>query len=88
MSTPDDRPDRDEICAVIRQVITEIIPVIAHEDVTGEKNLRALGADSIEAVEIIVTVMDRLEVRGPLSGVGSARDINAMADFLHERIRR
>lgn len=81
-------PSRSDIAAVITEAIVRMVPGVQGGDVTGRAHLRDLGADSIDRVEIIVAVLDRLAVEVPLAAFGPLPDIDAMTDLLYERTRR
>jgi polyketide biosynthesis acyl carrier protein len=69
---------------VISSVIREILPAVDPAAITGGRHLRDLGADSVDRVEIIIAVLDRLGLDQPLSAFGSLPDIDAMVSLLGE----
>jgi polyketide biosynthesis acyl carrier protein len=83
-SAPDRARIVDEIAAAVRQ----IVPTVSPSDITGDKHLRQLGADSVDRVEIITTVLDRLGVSLPLAAFSDLTDLDAMADLLVRRVSR
>lgn len=76
---------RADITAAVTESIMEMLPTVKPEQVTGDKHLKDLGADSVDRVEIIGAALDRLELDVPLSVFSDLRDIDAMIDLLHER---
>ena len=53
-----------------------------------DKHLRDLGADSVDRVEIIMLLLERLRPDEPMSSFSAIPDIDALIDFLLERKRR
>ncbi|MEV6410719.1 phosphopantetheine-binding protein [Kribbella sp. NPDC051718] len=78
--------------AVVRQVllevVQEILPHVAVDEIADHRSLGDLGADSIERVEILVTVTERLAVGCPLSSLAGLPDLGALIGFLGEEGRR
>jgi polyketide biosynthesis acyl carrier protein len=77
--------DRAWIARLIGDAIVEVLPTVDPAQVTGGKHLRDLGADSIDRVEIITMVLNRLGLDEPLSSFVELPDINAMVELLYER---
>jgi polyketide biosynthesis acyl carrier protein len=80
--------DRTRILREIGAAIREIVPTVRPEDIRGDRHLRELGADSVDRVEIILAVLDRLGVTEPLASFGPLPDLDAMADLLLDRVTR
>ncbi|HEY6797889.1 MAG TPA: phosphopantetheine-binding protein [Kineosporiaceae bacterium] len=81
-------PDRARIVEEIRDAVLRIVPTVSAADVRGDRHLRQLGADSVDRVEIILTVLDRLGTRVPLAAFSDLPDLDAMADLLAGRVVR
>ncbi|MEO6084811.1 MAG: phosphopantetheine-binding protein [Umezawaea sp.] len=77
-----------DVHEAINSAIGEILPTVEPGDITGDKHLRDLGADSVDRVEIILGVLDRLGLREPLASFSDLPDIAALAGFLKERTAR
>ncbi len=71
----------------LRQVIRSILPALAPEEITGDKHLRDLGADSVDRVEIILGVTARLGIDEPMSNFSAIPDIDGLVDHLSRRPR-
>jgi polyketide biosynthesis acyl carrier protein len=78
---------REVIDQVVREVIVTILPAVPPEAIVGDKHLRDLGADSVDRVEIILMLIDRLHLDEPMSSFSSIPDIDSLVTFLHERCR-
>lgn len=79
---PVEQRNRDEITRVVHEVMFSRIPTLRGQTIAGDKNLEDYGADSVDRVEIILAIMNRLGARKPLSEFSSLADINEMVDFL------
>lgn len=81
-------PSREDVARIVTAAVTEILPTVPAAEVRGRRHLRDLGADSVDRVEIIVTVLERLGVDEPLSSFSDLPDIEAMVDLLHGKGKR
>jgi polyketide biosynthesis acyl carrier protein len=73
-----------EISRVVKDVIVTILPHVDRAEIRGGQNLKDLGADSVERIEIILALKQRLSVDEPLSRFSSIADIDALIRFLFE----
>lgn len=78
-------PTRADVAGAVREVIGTILPGVPPGQVVGDVHLRDLGADSVDRVEIILGVQERLGMDEPLSGFSDLKDIDALVEFLWER---
>lgn len=78
---------REAVERVVREVIAVILPAVAAEAITGDKHLRDLGADSVDRVEIILMLLDRLQLDEPMTSFSQVPDIDGLVTVLHERCR-
>jgi polyketide biosynthesis acyl carrier protein len=77
---------RDEVRAIVYKTITGILPVPV-EKISGEQHIKDLGADSVDRVEIILSLIDQMKIREPLASFAEIRNIDGLVDFLYERTR-
>ncbi len=73
--------DRD-VEAVVRSVIADILPDVPASEVTEDRNLRDLGADSVDRVEILSLVLHRLGRTDPLSEFAAVPHLGALFERL------
>jgi polyketide biosynthesis acyl carrier protein len=66
----------------LREVIAEILPDVAPAEITPDKSLRDLGADSVDRVEIIMLLTGRLGVSAPLFVFAGIPNIGALIAYL------
>jgi polyketide biosynthesis acyl carrier protein len=72
----------EEMAALVRSVVAEILPALPPERITEDRHPRDLGADSVDRVEIILTLLDRLGLREPMARFGELPDLGALAALL------
>jgi polyketide biosynthesis acyl carrier protein len=78
---------RQAVALVVRDVITSVLPSVPADAIVGHKHLRDLGADSVDRVEIIMMLIERLHLDEPMTSFGRLPDIDALITLLHERCR-
>lgn len=76
-------PTRADIARAVVESVTEILPAVPAAEVTGHRHLKELGADSVDRVEIILTLLDRVGVELPLSRFADLPNLDAVIDLLH-----
>jgi polyketide biosynthesis acyl carrier protein len=76
--------DRAGVARLVHETVAAILPQVPAEQITGDKHLKDLGADSVDRVEIIMALIDALGVRAPMAGFSTVPDIDALIDFLVE----
>lgn len=72
---------------VVADAIGAILPGVELDAAAQAKHLKELGADSVDRVEIILTVMDRLRVERPMSTFSAIPNVGALVDYLWETTR-
>ena len=77
MSVPLDA--RAQVRDLVCEVVAQILPGVR---LTGEQGLTDLGADSVDRVEIILTLLERLGLDEPMSSFNDLPDLDALVDFL------
>ncbi|MET9500402.1 phosphopantetheine-binding protein [Streptomyces sp. NPDC006622] len=80
--------DRAAVARLVHETVAAILPQVPAEQITGDKHLKDLGADSVDRVEIIMALIDALGVREPMAGFSTVPHIDALIDFLVEVKRR
>ncbi|MFE0417509.1 phosphopantetheine-binding protein [Streptomyces tendae] len=76
--------ERARIEEAVRETVHDLLPGLDEDRVRGSAHLRDLGADSVDRVEIIVALLDRLGVREPLASFGDLPDLDALTDLLYD----
>ncbi|HEX8617219.1 MAG TPA: phosphopantetheine-binding protein [Thermoanaerobaculia bacterium] len=78
---------RDSIERTVREVIAVVLPSLAPNEIATDKHLKDLGADSVDRVEIVLMLLDRLHLDEPMSSFNRLPDVDSLITFLHERSR-
>ncbi|MEU9704938.1 phosphopantetheine-binding protein [Streptomyces sp. NPDC047981] len=73
---------RERMTAVVQEVVGRILPDVPREEIIGGRHLRDLGADSVDRVEIILGILERLGLDESMSSFSELPDIDALVDFL------
>jgi polyketide biosynthesis acyl carrier protein len=76
---------RQAVELVVRDVLAIVLPSVPADAIAGHKHLRDLGADSVDRVEIVLMLLQRLHLDEPMSSFSRLPDIDALVTFLHER---
>jgi polyketide biosynthesis acyl carrier protein len=76
---------KDEILAVIRRHLLDILGKLSPEDVRLDISMRDLGANSIDRVEVILQTMAELSLKIPLVEFGEVSNIGELVDLLYEK---
>ncbi|MFI1018588.1 phosphopantetheine-binding protein [Streptomyces sp. NPDC020965] len=63
-------------------MILEVLPGVSAAQVTDDLSLSDLGADSVDRVEIILSIKERLNCDRPLSEFAEIPNIGALVTFL------
>ncbi len=74
---------KESTALVVRETISAILPNLPAHAVPGNKSLKDIGADSVDRVEILLMLMDRLGIREPLSTFSNIPTIDDLIDYLH-----
>ncbi|MGW7276806.1 phosphopantetheine-binding protein [Streptomyces sp. NPDC054844] len=80
--------DRADTTRIVHDTITAILPGVPREEIRGDRHLKDLGADSVDRVEILLSLVERLGVTEPLSRFSDVPDIDALIDLLRATRRR
>lgn len=78
---------REAIEATVHHVIAVVLPSLSGSAIPGDKHLRDLGADSVDRVEIVLMLLDRLNLDEPMSSFNQLPNVDALVTFLHGRCR-
>ncbi|CAM4373126.1 phosphopantetheine-binding protein [Myxococcus xanthus] len=73
----------EQIRGVVHQSIVRVLPRVRSNEIAGHLNLRELGADSVDRVEILTSILDSLRLqKTPLAKFADIRNIDALVAFL------
>lgn len=69
----------------MHETIVSVLPRMAGTRIPGDRHLRDIGADSIDRVEIISQLIQRLGLDEPMASFNGLPDIDALVNLLCER---
>lgn len=73
---------RARMAHLVRDTVARILPGVPRSEMTGDRHLKELGADSVDRVEIILALIDRLGLAEPMAGFSELPNLDALVDFL------
>lgn len=76
---------REEVVRVVHEAIATILPGLAEGRIAHHHHLKDLGADSVDRVEIVLGILDRLGLDEPMASFSGLPSIGALVDFLCAR---
>jgi acyl carrier protein len=78
------RVTRDEMFAVVRSNIKEIIEGAREADIKETDSMRDFGADSLEIVEVVSRSMKDLKIKVPRTELSGAQNLKDLLDLLEK----
>ncbi|HEX6969591.1 MAG TPA: phosphopantetheine-binding protein [Micromonosporaceae bacterium] len=75
-------PDRAQLVGLVRAVVGEILPGVPRTEITEDRHPRELGADSVDRVEIVLTLIERLNLDRPMSDFNDLPNLGALVDLI------
>jgi acyl carrier protein len=72
---------RSEILAVVKTNIYKIVEEAQSIEIREEMNMRDLGADSLQIVEVVSRSMKELRLKVPRTDLMKAKNINDLIDL-------
>ncbi len=68
----------EEIFAVLRAQIVDVLPVAADVEITPDHSMRDLGANSIDRMDVVIAAQEELGVKVPNSELTGAGDLRSL----------
>jgi acyl carrier protein len=78
----------EEVFEIVKTHLTEIVEEIDPATVTRDANMKALGASSLDIVEVVSCSMRQLRVRIPRAELSTLTNIGGLVDLLHATSQR
>lgn len=78
---------KDDVFTELQKIIIEVLPFINPSDITINKQLVDLGANSIDRSEIVINIMEKLNIRIPANELATIKNIENLVDTLYTAIR-
>lgn len=77
---------KDEIVALLKSELAEQLDGFEEEDLDPELALRDFGANSLDVIEVVTSVMRQLDIKIPRSQLADIETINGLADKFVEHV--
>lgn len=75
---------RDHVFAVVKKHLMQTVDGLDEAQITRDKSMKALGANSLDIVEIVSVSMRELKVKVPRSELSKLTDIGGLVDLLFD----
>ncbi|QHI36089.1 Polyketide biosynthesis acyl-carrier-protein AcpK [Kordia antarctica] len=79
---------KEHVFGVVKNIITEILPDVDPAQITIDKQLKDIGANSIDRMEIVTMSMRELEIKIPLMSFAGVSNIEGMVDVLNKNYQQ
>ncbi|BAP56491.1 acyl carrier protein [Thioploca ingrica] len=76
---------KDEIFQIIKKNTLEVLPKVAPEMITIDQQLKNLGANSIDRMEIVTLTMEDLNIQIPAVELGKTYNLQSLVDLLYNK---
>ena len=80
-------PTRDEVLAVVKRYLLEVIEGLTEQDIDLYKSMADSGANSLEIVEVISCSMQELGVSIPRAELALLENIDDIVEALYQAAR-
>jgi acyl carrier protein len=80
----EDGMTRDQIFAVVRATIDEIVESAHGQEISETASMRDYGADSLEIVEVISRSMKQLKIKVPRTELAQAESLGDLVDIFEQ----
>lgn len=74
--------DRTHIIGLIATEIRDILPELSDQSIGPDDLMADLGLDSIERSEVVLTVLEKMNLKVPMTRVHGPANIGELADLL------
>ena len=78
--------NQQDVFQVIKKVTLEVLSFLSPAEVTMEKSLKDLGANSIDRMEIVTMSMEDLNVKIPPNEFGEVKNLEGLVNLLLEKV--
>jgi polyketide biosynthesis acyl carrier protein len=76
--------NQQELFQVVKKVTLEVLPFLPPGEVTMEKSLKDLGANSIDRMEVVTRSLEMLELNIPLVEFAKVKSLRGLVDVLNQ----
>ena len=79
--------EKEQIFAVIKKNLIEILPELANREIKVNDSLRELGANSVDRAEILIKSLAELQLKAPLIDFANAKNIEELISIFIEKLQ-
>ncbi len=79
---------KEYVFEAVKKVILEVLPHVEPEIITIDKQLKDVGANSIDRMEIVTMSMQALELKLSLMSFAGVSNIEGLVDVLEETLAK
>jgi polyketide biosynthesis acyl carrier protein len=78
---------KDDIFSIVQNNILHVLVRLTPADIQPQISMRALGANSIDRVDVVIKTMQDLGLKIPLVELAGLRNIGELVDFFYQRLK-
>jgi len=79
---------KEHVFEVVKNIIIEVLPDVDPAEISIEKQLKDIGANSIDRMEIVTMSMQELDIKIPLMSFAGVNNIEGMVDVLNDNYQK
>lgn len=76
--------NREKTRLLVHDVIFSILPALREKGIDESRHLKELGADSVDRVEIIMSLLQQFNLQSPMSAFSDVANVAGLIDLLSE----
>jgi polyketide biosynthesis acyl carrier protein len=80
--------DKQTIFDVVKANTLKVLPDLLPEDITIDKSLTDLGANSVDRVEVVIYSLEELKLNVPISELQGIGNLSNLVDLLYRHALR
>lgn len=75
---------KQHVFEVVKNIVMEVLPDVESDQITMERSLKDLGANSIDRMEVVTMSMEELGLKIPLMSFAHVSNIEGLVEVLAE----
>jgi polyketide biosynthesis acyl carrier protein len=75
--------DKDAVFQIVKANTLKVLTELAPGEVTIDKSLTELGANSVDRVEVVIYSLEELNLKVPISEFRGIANLRGLVDLLH-----
>jgi polyketide biosynthesis acyl carrier protein len=78
--------DKDAVFQIVKANTLKVLTELAPGEVTIDKSLTELGANSVDRVEVVIYSLEELNLKVPTSEFRGIANLRGLVDLLHRHL--